>query len=600
MFLDRSVNIASGADMKMPRSVFNYDPRKTTTFNSGKLELFKCEEVLPGDTWSSIKSHVYIRLTTPKVPVMDDLWFDMYWFFVPMRLTWDHSKQFFGENDVDAGVLQTEYTKPYVTLKSACYKDASGTNHAWAERSFNPSNNLPYSDTTTGFTWATREGTTWERLGLPVWKETVSGGKLVGMTKNDALSFDAELPIDILPFRGYHLIWNNYFRSQDLQDPFVINKGDNAALDLSQEGFFALHPVSRLHDYFSDCLPYAQKGDDVLIPGLLHTPVDFGSVHDVTGSAMSIDGLPGDNPYSLSLFATSSDGQGSGNLSADFTQEFSSAGDSFVINNAELGLPVDATISALRTAVAIQRYREKLLFGSRYREYVANFFGASIPDNTVQIPEYLGHQRFHLNMSQVVQTSSTDATTPQGNVAGISATAFCGAEWTRSFSEHGYLYCVGCVRADATYQNNIPAMFSRVHPLEIYNPQFANISNQPVRNGEIYVDLKTSGTSATGRPSDTFGFQDAWESYRQFPNSVSGKIRSEYIDSLDVYTYADDYNGTVPTLSSSWMNANSTSIGRALAVSNQPQLIMSLAFTGKVARVMPVHSTPGLMDHAWF
>jgi hypothetical protein len=254
---------------------------------------------------------------------------------------------------------------------------------------------------------------------------------------------------------------------------------------------------------------------------------------------------------------------------------------------ADLETVTGATINNLRQAFAVQQFMEAdARGGTRYREIISNHFGVTIDDKTVQIPEYLGGQRYMINVSQVVQTSATDTTSPQGNAAAISVTPFTENSFTKSFQEHGYVIGVCCIRNDNTYQQGLERMWSRSEKYDFYWPEFAHLGEQAVLNKEIYAQ-------GTADDEKAFGYQEAYAEYRYKPNRVAGKFRSNAEQPLDAWHYADYYDKT-PTLSQDWLASDKTNINRTLAVQNQPQFIVDMLITNESVRPMPIYGTPGL------
>jgi hypothetical protein len=248
-----------------------------------------------------------------------------------------------------------------------------------------------------------------------------------------------------------------------------------------------------------------------------------------------------------------------------------------------------ATINQLRQAFAVQHYYEALARGgSRYREQVRTLFGVSISDKTVQVPEYLGGGRYHVNINQIVQTSGqqTEADTPIGETGAMSVTPINESSFTKSFEEHGFIIGVMCVRHNHSYQQGLERFWSRSDRLDYYFPQFANLGEQPVKKKEIML-------TGTATDDETFGYQEAWSDYRMKPNRVSGKMRSNAEGTLDFWHYADNYEN-VPTLSQEWMNESKTEIARTLIVQDEPQFFGAIRVMNKTTRCMPLYSVPGL------
>ena len=340
-------------------------------------------------------------------------------------------------------------------------------------------------------------------------------------------------------------------------------------------------PVAKYHDYFTSALPEPQKGPDVLLP-LGDTAPVFTSSDETIISAFNA------NTQKTML----------GNLW--YENEFMKFTEkpNFVPGDTYSGLDVDlknataATISQLRQAFAVQRlYERDARGGTRYTEILKSHFGVSSPDGRLQRSEYLGGKRIPINVTQVVQTSSTDSTSPQGNTAAYSLTGDSSDSFTKSFTEHGYLYAFVCVRNEITYQQGVERMWSRKRRFDFYWPALANISEQAILNKEIYAN-------GTSQDDEVFGYQEPWAEYRYKPSRVSGAFRSNYAQSLDSWHYADYYD-SLPVLSDSFIRASKNNIDRTLAVqsSSEDQFIADFYFEIKSVRPMPVYSVPGLIDH---
>lgn len=539
--------------MRTSRSRFKMKQDIKLTLNAGQLIPFYVAETLPGDTFS-VDTKGICRMATPIYPVMDNCYLDVYYFHVPMRIVWDHAKEFFGENNEAAWEQQTEYTIPKIVIGNK--QDTNG-----AVR------DLPDEDTICDY------------LGIPT--KIIKKG-----TKN-------ELKINALPFRAYVKIWQEWFRDQNVDNP-AINKTDdkderyqrgelnnaNSILENAHTGGYPLW-VNKFHDRFTSSLPYPQKGEPTLIP--------------MSGDA---------NVY---MYSTVQNKVYDGDIWLESTNQhaprFNQQGDKLVqvfgaktkngsdetqsVFKADLSTVTGATINELRQAFAVQQFMEAdARGGTRYREIVRNHFGVDIDDKTVQIPEYLGGQRYMINVNQVVQTSATDTTSPQGNAAAISVTPFMENSFTKSFQEHGYVIGVCCIRNDNSYQQGIEKLWSRSEKYDFYWPEFAHLGEQAVLNKEIYAQGNEQDEKA-------FGYQEAYSEYRMTPNRVCGKFRSNAEQTLDSWHYADNYN-KLPTLSQEWLATDKSVIDRTIAVQNQPQFIMDVLVENDAVRPMPIYSTPGL------
>lgn len=530
----------------LSRSRFDRSSSYKTTFNVGQIIPFYVDEVLPGDTFSIDTSKV-VRMQTLLTPVMDDIFLDTYYFFVPNRLTWSHWKQFMGENTESAWIPSVEYEIPQLTAPEG----------GW---------NI---------------GTIADYMGIPT---GVSG-----------------LSVNALPFRAYALIMNEWFRDENLSDPLNIPVTD-ATVQGVNTGTFVTdvakgglpYTAAKYHDYFTSALPAPQKGPDVTIPVSTATafPVitQDEKVPNPGSSAMTVTAPGVTAGYSLGFqpnggLSVSNTGGPTGNWVSGFTPNNLWA-------QAE-GNTVVATINQLRLAFQIQKlYERDARGGTRYIEILKSHFGVTSPDARLQRPEYLGGNRIPININQVVQSSSTDASgTPQGNTAAYSLTSDNHSDFTKSFVEHGFLIGVMVARYRHTYQQGLERFWSRKDRFDYYFPVFANIGEQAIKNKEIYAQ-------GTEKDDEVFGYQEAWADYRYRPNRVTGEMRSSAPQSLDVWHLGDDYE-SLPSLSDSWIREDSKTVNRVLAVSDNvsAQLFCDIYVRNLCTRPMPLYSIPGLIDH---
>ena len=421
---------------------------------------------------------------------------------------------------------------------------------------------------------------------------------------------NTEFEVNALPFRAYAMIWQEWFRDQNVDNP-AINSIDDATVTYAdgndtkkletvlQEAYRGGRPlpVNKFHDYFTSALPTPQKaGQPVSIP--LTGSAPLGMYNPTTGKVTINSAEMKNIAKDAGLLST-----GSTFNAADWD-----VGDGPVANKglavgknvlqtytgitlgADLSMVDATTINQLRQAFQVQKYYEQLARGgSRYREMIYSLFHTKISDKTVQIPEYLGGTRISINMSQVIQTSGTTADSPQGNTAAVSVTPYNGHMFTKSFEEHGFVIGVCCIRHDHTYQQGLERMWSRKTNLDFYYPVFANLGEQAILKKELYL----TGTSAD---EQAFGYQEAWAEYRMKPNRISGKFRSNAEGTLDSWHYGDKYTET-PNLSQAWMKEGDSEIQRTLAVDNEPQFIMDTIIDNTSVRPMPMYSIPGLVDH---
>lgn len=556
----------------MSRSTFDRPFSHKTTFNVGDIIPFYVDEVLPGDT-HKIRTSKVVRMQTLLTPVMDNIYLDTYYFFVPDRIVWSHWKQFMGENTDSAWVPSTEYEVPVIASPDGGWK----------------------------------EGTIADYMGIPT---------NVG-----------NLYVNALPFRAYALIMNEWFRDENLCDPLNIPL-DDATVKGVNTGTFVTdvakgglpYKAAKYHDYFTSALPAPQKGPDVTIP------VSSGANFPVFGSGTPLfltDGStyggltslvpPGgafETPAVLSVAGSSvvgasldvnklalGDSTDKGKMVGVMTKgqmdaNFPSVKDSglVAINDGSVSV---ATINQLRMAFQIQKlYERDARGGTRYIEILKSHFGVTSPDARLQRPEYLGGNRIPITINQVVQNSgSMNGETPQGTTTAYSLTTDVHQEFTKSFVEHGFIIGVMVARYDHTYQQGLERFWSRRDRFDFYWPVFANIGEQAILNKEIY---------ATGQDSDSevFGYQEAWADYRYKPSRVSGEMRSNAKTPLDSWHLADDYDA-LPTLSDSWIREEPNNVNRVLAVTSEVsnQLFCDLYIQNRTTRPMPVYSIPGLIDH---
>lgn len=502
-------------------------------------------------------------MQTLLTPVMDDIFLDTYYFFVPNRLTWNHWKQFMGENTESAWIPSVEYEVPQLTAPEG----------GW---------NI---------------GTIADYMGIPT---GVSG-----------------LSVNALPFRAYALIMNEWFRDENLSDPLNIPVTD-ATVQGVNTGTFVTdvakgglpYTAAKYHDYFTSALPAPQKGPDVTIPVASGgqypvIPLDDNVTFQSGGVGLRLGDIVTNQPFVVSNGQNFplSYGGGTGSGSPLGKTGFYAGSDSGAPSGASLA-PINlwavgdgsvqaATINQLRLAFQIQKlYERDARGGTRYIEILKSHFGVTSPDARLQRPEYLGGNRIPININQVVQSSSTDASgTPQGNTAAYSLTSDNHSDFTKSFVEHGFLIGVMVARYRHTYQQGLERFWSRKDRFDYYFPVFANIGEQAIKNKEIYAQ-------GTEKDDEVFGYQEAWADYRYRPNRVTGEMRSSAPQSLDVWHLGDDYE-SLPSLSDSWIREDSKTVNRVLAVSDNvsAQLFCDIYVRNLCTRPMPLYSIPGLIDH---
>jgi len=539
--------------MYMRRTKFDRSHVYKTTFDAGKLIPIFVDEVLPGDT-TRMSVNYFARLATPIKPIMDNIYLDWFFFFVPNRLVWEHWQNFCFEQE-DPGD-STDYVIPTI-------RGSSSKKNALI-------------------------GTLWDYFGLPI------------NTTNDISGINA------LPFRGVYLIWNEWFRDENLQKSVKIIKTDeNSVIDytrLSDQPSWLLGadgqpipghacpPRGKRHDYFTSALPWTQKGPGVSI-GLAGTaPVQgefsisgfqTGTITDESTTnklqALAVAGKNG----RVSNYPTVSSWPTNNVTVKGLTQS------GLIANLDESSV---FTINSLRTAFQMQKFYERLARGgSRYTEVLRSFFGVVSPDARLQRPEFLGSFTKMVNVNPIAQTSATDDTSPQGNLSayGVTAAKFHG--FTKSFVEHGYIIGFVCARADLTYQQGINKMWLRSTVYDFYWPTFAHLGEQAIELREIY---------AQGSKADTivFGYQERYAEYRYKPSQITGKFRSSVTGgNLDVW-HLSQFFKNAPTLNEEFIMENPP-IKRIIAVQDEPEFLLDIGFRYTTVRPMPMFGTPGLVDH---
>lgn len=517
------------------RSKFDRSHGYKTAFNSGYLIPFYCDDVLPGDTFNLTTSMV-ARLTTPILPVMDNLHIDTFFFFVPSRLVWNNFQKFFGEQENPGDSI--DFTEPQIKL------DAEG---------------------------GAAVGSIYDYLGVP---------PMVSLTQPDWPS--------ALPFRAMNLIYNDWFRDQNLQDSLPVPKDDGPD-DMSN---YSLFKRCKRHDYFTSAQPWPQKGPQVMLPlgtsapvrgngmtlGLTDGSVNYGSsissdyralrpISGAFGSSVGQTGFTSSQAPANTTIGITEDGEKSGMI-ADLSEAYS------------------ASVIELRQAFAMQRLMETLaVSGSRYTELLRGVFGVVSPDARLQRPEFLGGSTDFIAMQQVPQTSATDGTTPQGHLAAFGYMSSVKHGFQKSFVEHGYVIGFVNVWADLTYQQGLPRYLSRRTRWDYYWPQLANVGAQSVLNKEIYLQSDTEANNGV------FGYQERNAEYRYHPSMITGQMRSQTPTPLDQWHLAQKFD-TLPTLSAQFIEENPP-LERVLAVQDEPQIFLDAWFDLKCVRPMPLFGIPG-------
>mgnify|MGYP003252395888 CR=1 FL=1 len=541
-------------NLDIARSTFRRDHSVKLSFNVGDVIPFYVDEVLPGDTFQ-LKTSMVARLQTLLTPMMDNLYLDTYFYFVPNRIVWQHWRELMGENTQSAWIPTTEYSVPQVTAPSGGWSIGSIADY----------------------------------MGIPTGVENLS--------------------VNALPFRAYALIMNEWFRDENLSDPLNIpvddatlagSNGTNYITDVVKGGM--PFRAAKFHDYFTSALPAPQKGPDVTIPVSSGANLPVVALNTQVPSPGTETLRMVQQTYNSNKFGPYVGVAGSG-ASSEFRLEVNETAPSpnsvfLPVTPSNLwaiddGSVSAATINQLRMAFQIQKLYEKdARGGTRYIEILKSHFGVTSPDARLQRPEYLGGNRIPVNINQVVQSSATQSSgTPLGDTAAFSVTTDVHGDFIKSFVEHGFVIGIMVARYDHTYQQGLERFWSRRDRLDYYFPVFANIGEQPILNKEIYAQ-------GTEQDNEVFGYQEAWADYRYKPSRVAGEMRSKAPTSLDVWHLADEYT-QLPKLSDAWIREDKTNVDRVLAVTSSVsnQMFADLYIQCKATRPMPMYSIPGLIDH---
>lgn len=514
---------------QIERSSFDRSHSHKTMFDPDYLIPFYIDEVLPGDTFNVDVTN-FIRMSSAlNVPIMDNMYLDTFFFFVPNRLVWTNFVKFMGEQDNPADSVN--FTKPQIV-----------------------------ADAATGFV----VGSLSDYFGLP--------------TGVNSLSVDSQF------HRAYNLIYNQWFRDENIQNSVTVDTGNGPDTITN----YVLKQRGKRHDYFTSCLPWAQKGTAVTFPLGTTAPVIMDP--NVSASAgLSFRAVGGGSNRNFDSVNAAKTIQADANWDVTNHIRFDTTSNAV----ADLTNAASATINALRLAFQQQKMLERdARGGTRYTEIVKSHFGVTSPDARLQRTEFLGGRSTPIQISTVPQTSASNTQpTPQGNLAAFALGTNTRDGFTKSFTEHGVILGLCMVRADLTYQQGLNKMFSRSTRLDYYFPALAHLGEQSVLTKEIYC----LGAAGGANDATVFGYQERFAEYRYYPSKITGKLRSTYATPLDVWHLAQKFT-SAPTLSDTFIK-ETMPITRIEAVTSQPAFVMDCFIKCRAVRPMPVYSVPGMIDH---
>lgn len=578
MTRETQYSFAALPETEIGRSKFDRSFNHSTTWNNGNLIPIYCEHVMPGDTVNMNISSL-VRMLTPMTPVMDSLYMDIMFFYVPYRLIWDNFKYFLGENK-EPWKQAIDYRFPKMKLYSG---DANDTSHK------------------------VEVGSLLNYLGIPL---------NLGLGASDNQSSTNAIDINALPVRAYCKIYNDWWKSEAVEKDLYLPT-DDTTQEIRSKSFYDIligadinnaykacyrgatpAKVNREFDYFSACLPEPQRGPSVLVPILGEAPIVYGKspksaatgYYDTPANPLIDKSWTGEKAYIWNIEEP--------NVTRMLT-EYETGIPNGIVGSAvslmaDLESATGASVNAIRTSFAIQKFYERQArYGTRYGEVIQGHFNTTNPDIMIGRSEYLGGRRFPISINQVVAQGNTPEGLPLGDTGGYSVTSDVSKDiFTKSFTEWGIIMGVMCTRTHRSYQQGINRFWFMDKITDMYWPEFANLGEQIVKEAEIYAQ---DGDNISHN-DDVFGYQEAWAHYRYSPDMITGELSSLYNQPLDIWHYADYYE-SAPTLSQKWMEEPIDNVKRTLAYQEGHQFKGDFYFKATWTRPMPLYSIPGLVDH---